>query len=168
MAIAISLSTSWLEAARVTLAWDANTEPNVAGYRIHYGPGASSFSTVHDVGNLTAATVLNLEEGQSYSFYVTCYNTAGLESEPSNVVSYIVPVGGGGVELGDVQLTGQGLEMRWTSEPGTTYRILSKDDLSETTWRILDEVQAGGSSLYWVDGSAAEVSRRFYRIEVLP
>jgi hypothetical protein len=80
-----------LDAASVTLAWDPNKEPDVAGYRLYYGTPAGSFGTVVNTGNVTNHTVTDLRQGASYAFYVTCYNTSGLESEPSNVVTYQAP-----------------------------------------------------------------------------
>jgi chitinase len=68
----------------VTLAWDPNSEPDVAGYRLYYG--TNGFGTVVNCGNVTNYT-LNLGRGV-WSFYATCYNTSGLESEPSNVVTW--------------------------------------------------------------------------------
>jgi fibronectin type 3 domain-containing protein len=76
-------------AAQVTLAWDPNKEPDVAGYRIYYG--TNGFGTVVNAGNVTNLTIVDLVPGGKYSFYATCYNTSGLESEPSNVVEYTVP-----------------------------------------------------------------------------
>ncbi len=80
-------------AASVTLAWDPNSEPDVAGYRLYYGTPAGNFGTVVNTGNVTNYTVSDLQQTATYGFYVTCYNTSGLESEPSNVVEYTVPTG---------------------------------------------------------------------------
>jgi hypothetical protein len=44
-----------------------------------------------DVGDVTTASISNVIVGQTYSFHATCYNTAGLESDPSNSVEYTVP-----------------------------------------------------------------------------
>ena len=77
--------------ASVTLAWDPNTEPDIAGYKLYYGSPVGTYSEVVNVGNTTNTTVDTLVSGNTYAFYVTCYNTSGLESEPSNVVEYSVP-----------------------------------------------------------------------------
>jgi hypothetical protein len=74
---------------KVTLAWDANVEPDVAGYRLYWGPG--NFATVTPAGNATSIVVTLPSRSVAYAFYVTCFNTAGLESEPSNVVEYTAP-----------------------------------------------------------------------------
>ncbi len=80
------------QAADVTLAWDANPEPDVAGYKIYFGSPAGSFDQVVDAGNTTTTTIPNVTAGATYSFYATCYNTSGLESEPSNIVQYTIPL----------------------------------------------------------------------------
>lgn len=85
-------------AADVALAWDANTEPDVAGYRIYYGALPGERDQMVDAGNVTTIIVAGLVEGQTYSFHATCYNTAGLESAPSNAIEYSVPGSGPGNE----------------------------------------------------------------------
>jgi hypothetical protein len=81
-----------LRSATVTLAWDANSEPDLAGYKLYAGTNGSGIHTLlGDVGNITLVTVSNLTLGATYYFVVTAYNTSGLESTPSNEVSYTVP-----------------------------------------------------------------------------
>jgi len=76
-------------AASVTLQWDANTESDLSGYRVYYGTSSSVYSQSIDVGNVTQATVPDLVGGTTYYFAVTAYNVSGLESAPSNEVSYV-------------------------------------------------------------------------------
>jgi hypothetical protein len=78
-------------AQSVTLRWDANPEPDVAGYRVYYGTSSGKYSQSNDVGNVTGTTISNLTAGQTYYFVVTDYDTSGLESLPSNEVAYSVP-----------------------------------------------------------------------------
>jgi fibronectin type 3 domain-containing protein len=79
-------------AAQATLAWDPNTESDLAGYRIHYGTASGSYTVHTDVHNVTTYSLTDLKEGQLYYFAVTAYDTAGNESGYSNEVSYsIVP-----------------------------------------------------------------------------
>lgn len=65
--------------------WDANSEPDLAGYRLRLGSAPGVVERVIDVGLVTTATVVvtNL----TY-LTVIAYNTAGLESEPSNEISF--------------------------------------------------------------------------------
>lgn len=81
----------------ITLAWDANTEPNLAGYKVYYdsdgsgepygGIGATEGDSPIDVGNVTEFTLYGLLDGEVHFFAVTAYNDEGLESDYSNEVS---------------------------------------------------------------------------------
>ena len=76
-----------LHAAEVTLAWDQNTEPDVAGYKVYYGLESRNYDYVMDVGDTTSCVVTGLELGRTYYFAATAVNTANLESDFSNEVS---------------------------------------------------------------------------------
>jgi hypothetical protein len=81
----------------VTLEWDANTEPDLAGYNVYYktgssgppynGTGATQGNSPIDVGNITQFTLTGLADGFTYFFVVTAYNTGDVESGYSNEVS---------------------------------------------------------------------------------
>ena len=90
--LALSLLTllSWPcpAAQSATLVWDANLEPDIAGYRVQYRTASGDSSGVFDVGNTTTFTVQNLVKGITYEFKVTAYNDASLEGQPSNEVWY--------------------------------------------------------------------------------
>jgi hypothetical protein len=75
----------------VTLAWDQNSEPDIASYRLYYGTQSGSPNQSFDAGNATTATITNLNDGTTYFFTVRAINTAGLQSQPSNEVSYTTP-----------------------------------------------------------------------------
>ena len=74
-------------AGEVNLAWDPNTEPDVAGYRVYYGLGSRNYDHVMEVGNSTSCVVTGLEQGRTYYFAATAVNTANIESDFSNEVS---------------------------------------------------------------------------------
>ena len=80
-----------VEAAGVTLAWDPASSPNIAGYRLHSGTTSGVYSQTSELGNATSTLVSNLVTGKTYFFVVTAYNTMGVESTPSNEVSYLAP-----------------------------------------------------------------------------
>jgi hypothetical protein len=81
-----------MESAQVTLEWDPNSEPDLAGYKFYYGTSSENYTNVIDVGNQVTYTVTGLKPGETYYFAVTAYNTAGLESDYSNEVVYTVPL----------------------------------------------------------------------------
>jgi hypothetical protein len=69
-------SASAIEAQTViTLAWDANTEPDLAGYQVSYGTQSGVYSTIVDVGNVTSRS-FTLTSGVVYYFAVKAYNSA--------------------------------------------------------------------------------------------
>ena len=75
----------------VKLAWDVNPEPDIAKYKIYWGLERGTPTESLDVGKVTAATIAELNAGTTYFFTVTAINEDGLESEPSNEVSYTTP-----------------------------------------------------------------------------
>jgi hypothetical protein len=75
-------------AAQVTLAWDANTEPELTGYKIYYGTVSGTYGTPVDVGKVTTYTVTGLADGRTYYFAATAYDSVGNESGYSNEVTY--------------------------------------------------------------------------------
>jgi hypothetical protein len=77
----------------VTLAWDPSPTPTVVGYTIQYGTNSGQYSEFLLLGNETAAVVPDLLEGVTYYFVVTAHTEEGLESDPSNELSYTVPDG---------------------------------------------------------------------------
>jgi chitinase len=78
-------------AEEVTLAWNANTETDLAGYKIHYGTSSCTYTTSLDVHNVTTYTVTGLSAGQTYFFAASAYNASGLQSGHSNEVSHTIP-----------------------------------------------------------------------------
>ena len=83
--ILISPQTAY--SAQTPLEWDANREPDLAGYRIHYGVASRNYDTIVDIGNYTSCTISELQEGQTYYFAVTAYDQDGNESGYSNEVT---------------------------------------------------------------------------------
>jgi hypothetical protein len=52
-------------AAQVTLAWDANTDPAVTGYKLYYGYASRTYGTPVDVGKVTQYSQTGIEEGKT-------------------------------------------------------------------------------------------------------
>jgi hypothetical protein len=77
-------------ASYLTLAWDSNAEPDLAGYSIYYGTASREYVDSIDVGNITTYRLDHLLDGLTYFIAVTAYDTSGNESDFSHEVS--VPV----------------------------------------------------------------------------
>lgn len=80
-------------AATVTVAWDPNPEPTVAGYRLYYGTSSRYYTNSVDVASSTRCTISALLEGVTYYMAVTAYDTSGNQSGYSNEIVYTVPGG---------------------------------------------------------------------------
>jgi len=80
-------------AGDLSFMWDANTEPDLAGYRLfmHDESGAYDYTApvleCVDVG----AQVKNLPDGHTYFFVLRAFDTEGLESGNSNELSHYFP-----------------------------------------------------------------------------
>jgi hypothetical protein len=72
---------------RLTLTWDPNTEPNLAGYKIFIGFSPKHYAYVIDAGNRTQSTV-TITEGFSYYLNLTAYSEDGFESGFSVEIRY--------------------------------------------------------------------------------
>jgi hypothetical protein len=70
-----------------TLSWDANTDPDLAGYNVYMGTQPGVYGAPISIGNTTSYTVGNLTGGRTYYFSLTAVDTSGNESLHSSEVS---------------------------------------------------------------------------------
>jgi hypothetical protein len=88
-----SLLLAWFPAhagaSALTLAWDPNAEPDLAGYRIYYGTQSNVYESPINVGNVTYYTVRYLASETQYYFALTAYDIWGNESDFSDEVSAV-------------------------------------------------------------------------------
>ena len=71
--------------------WNANPEPNIAGYKLSYGTATGVYTTTVDVGKVTSYVRTGLTPATRYFFVVQAYNTGGLTSANSAEVFFDVP-----------------------------------------------------------------------------
>lgn len=81
-------------AGSATLTWNANTEPDLAGYKVYYGTASHAGNcpagfggSMVNVGKVTTHTINNLTDGQTYYFQITAVDTSNNESSCSSEVS---------------------------------------------------------------------------------
>lgn len=112
LTLAIMLLTTPAMAGEVTLGWDANTETDLAGYRVYYGGAPGQYIQVKGSGidvplsadedpapGAVQYTVKNIPATPTY-FVVTAYDTEGLESGYSNeVFTNFGPAKPGGMKI---------------------------------------------------------------------
>lgn len=140
-------------AGSVTFAWDANGEPDIAGYRLVYGTHPGDYTLEIDAGNRTTFTLTDLVSGRYY-FTVTAYNTAGMTSLPSSELQVTIPPASDSPPPGDPPTTAShlgyfaegveadGFETRFallnpTDDPAAVTMIFQDDEGTEHT-RALD------------------------------
>ncbi|MCA9732123.1 MAG: hypothetical protein H6696_02245 [Deferribacteres bacterium] len=78
-----------LASVETEISWNANAEPDLAGYRVHVGTASGNYSQIYDVGKYTGYSLTLDEPGVTYFFAVTAYDTAGNESSYSEEVTAI-------------------------------------------------------------------------------
>jgi hypothetical protein len=77
--------------ASLTLRWNANTEPDLAGYRIYGAKSSGAYGApVATVpASATSFVATGLEPGVTYFFVISAFDTAGNESPRSAEVSAV-------------------------------------------------------------------------------
>jgi hypothetical protein len=88
LALFLIFSPSFVCADRITLAWDSNVEPDVAGYIVYYGTQSGYYDFDVDVGDYDSITISGLVEDVMYYFAVSAYDTEGNESDFSAEITY--------------------------------------------------------------------------------
>ena len=158
LVFALCCATANVTGANVTLAWDPSADPDVAGYRVHYGLHSQTYPLVVDAGNVTKQTIGDLQEGVFYYFAVTAYDTAGLESDFSGEINYAVP-------LRNISALEDGsFRVRFPGVPERTYRIEYTESLTAPNWTTLAIRTAGANSAFEIiDRPLAGSPARFYR-----
>jgi len=154
----------------VSLAWDSSVDSSVVGYIVHYGAASGVYTNSLNVGTNISATVPGLQDGATYYFAVTDYNSTSLESSPSNEVSYQVPI--------IFHITGPSLHVDRAARPGDPTRInflssanqsnelQASEDLRSWTTIWTAQPQRTSQWLEYEDADAGNSAMRFYRLVV--
>jgi hypothetical protein len=121
--------------AQLTLAWDPNTEADLAGYKIYYGTASGVYGSPINVGNVTTYTLTGLIQGQTYFITATACDTSNNESGYSNelntvsLATSVNPAGAGTVNPTGVRWynSGQTVSISATASPGYMFSGWSGD-----------------------------------------
>lgn len=70
----------------VTVSWNPSSDINVAGYKVYYGAFGGGTTNTLLVTNVTSVTLTNLAGGVPYFFFVTAFDSALRESDPSTLM----------------------------------------------------------------------------------
>jgi hypothetical protein len=165
------LATASAERA-VTLAWDRSPDSGAIGYRIYAREENGATPKSINVLGLTKVTVPGLKEGLRYTFTVTSYNAAGVESPPSNAAEFVVPVP---LNLLPGTTTDAAKRLQFPVVPGKSYELQASTDLQSwaTIWQTSTtstyawtEFQDPLSTITIKDHRETGFRSRFYRLRI--
>src|SRR5918992_5956658 len=96
LGIMLFFYTVYAQAGQVTLAWNANTDPTLGGYRLYYGQASGNYTANVDVGKQTSYTLTGLTDGKTYYFAAKAYNTgktvwSGFSNQVSKTIATTAP-----------------------------------------------------------------------------
>jgi len=154
LAVALLVSPMVAYGATVTLAWDANTEPDLEGYKIYYGTASRAYSDPIDIANDPSGwssgcgsvydpkriecceyTLKDLEEGETYYLAATAYDVGGNESAYSKELIHLIGNSNNTIEAEDMttKSTGNAVTDGWV--------LLGEGYLAETVEFAVSKVQ---------------------------
>ena len=78
---------------QITLEWSANTETDLAGYKIFYREDGKEYNYADPVWESieTTCTIYDLDETTTYHFVARAFDTEGFESGNSEEVTFVPP-----------------------------------------------------------------------------
>ena len=159
--LALVLCFSHVQGAQnVRLAWNSSKSPAVAGYFLYYGAEKGGYTNRIDIGNNTTTSVSGLQEGETYHFAVTAYNSDGAESTPSSDISYLTP--GALKLLGKMNFDSMG--MKFSVAPGHWYEVQATKDMQAWTTIGQTDIATSNDWTQFLDPQAGQFSTRFYRL----
>jgi len=153
-----------LPTGSVTLMWSPSPSPDIAGYNVLYGVASGVYTTRVSTGNTNSVTLYDLVPGTTYYFVVTCYNTAGDESAPSNEAVYTVPTDPSRlpVLLGNAVSSAGSFSFTVPGGSGTNFAVEASVDL--VNWV---RVAINTAPFTFVDTNSKQFEQRFYRTVLL-
>lgn len=90
--VTLTLTASSSAANAAGLAWNANTDSDLAGYKVYEGTSSGHYAApITTLSKATTSyTVTGLQTGTTYFFVITAYDNVGNESLHSSEVSKII------------------------------------------------------------------------------
>lgn len=170
---------------QIDLTWNANTEADLAGYRIHYGVAPGLYSGTLTVGDVTSATLDGLADGVTHYIAIGSFdqssNSCALSAEifgtgPGNPDTHPDP----GLPQQTINLDASssvaGVNLTWaknadsypSSRPDSDanvvgYNVYRSANSGSTYTKIADKV--AGTSYVDVPGPSLSCKRLWYKVE---
>jgi hypothetical protein len=154
---------------QVTLAWERSADPATVGYYVYSQEENVASATRINVAGLNQVTIPGLKEGLRYSFKVTAYNAAGMESVPSNEAAFVVPVP---LHLLPGLTAGAGRRLQFPMAPGHWYELQASTNMTTwtTIWQTPTAIIYGWTEFQDINSGilkkGANLPARFYRLKI--
>jgi hypothetical protein len=155
--------------AEPMLEWDANTEPDVAGYRVYFGEKPGVYEQSVDVGAETSYVLSDLDPGVTFYFAITAYTVDGLESDFSDEISYTAAIDGVTAALSHCDLinVNGNASVRFSAALGQVCTVLASSDLR--AWHeVYRTTAAQDGEIVYDDGPMQAGVVRFFRVVLSP
>jgi len=75
----------------IELAWERNTEPDLAGYRVYRAVAGGAFEKIADVSQIPSYSDRNVEHGKTYRYAISAVDQTGNESGRTEAVEAGLP-----------------------------------------------------------------------------
>lgn len=156
----------------ITLGWNAASDVTVRGYAIYYGKASLSAYTRLDTGTNLSCAISGLVVGVSYRIYAVSYNAQGIESLPSNELTFTPTtpaVPNEPPRLQIARLSDGNMKLSYPAGTNTTCAIQFAATPTAQYWQTLANVPANqAGDIIATDMSASRVPQRFYRVALSP
>ncbi len=138
---------------RISLSWEANTEPDLSGYHVYTGPSQGEYDNV-DTTLVNSFLLDNLIAGDSIYVAISAFDTDGMESvlsDPLGAVPLVRPRAPGGVDITSLQSE---IDLAWgeNEEFDIEGYIVYRMNRGGGAYAALDSVPAGTTA--YTDQSA--------------
>ena len=140
-------------AGEIGLAWDANSEDDLKGYRLYWGSESGNYNNMKDVGNVTNYKITDIPNGVKHFFVVTAYNNDNKESSFSYEINHVV-----GQQLDPLPQKACCFKHEFDCEQLQEIIVDNKDDqtISSGDWRESSGPNPYKESSYWTITPGAE------------
>jgi len=143
------------------VAWDLCQDYSVSGYCLYYGIINSTTTNRLDVGMTNQVTLNNLYAPSNYFFYVTAYNSSGIEGPPSSVMWYTPQA------LSSLKLTpsaDSSMSLHFLTATGAVCHVEYTPTLNPPQWQTLSSATADANGNVTIsDPLSGNPPARFYR-----
>jgi hypothetical protein len=159
----VALFFAEVHGANITIAWDPNGEADLGGYCVYYG--TNTMDRVQ-LGKESSVTLTNLVAGVRYMIYATAYNTAGLESEPSESIVFTPELESPSGDLRIDFVEGQ-LSVTVSGLPSQSF-LLQATGALDAPWVTVQTISPDGGTIRVPLLEHLLNPRRFYRLVSVP